>query len=62
MFFHGVGPMLEVDMGEGSFFMMSEFGLGRISISLVLFSLGKKGWGSLVCSGHSWKQGKGNSF
>ena len=54
--------MLEVDMGEGSFFMMSEFGLDRISLSLVLFSLGKKGWGSLVCSDHSWKQGKGNSF
>ena len=54
--------MLEVDMGEGSIFMMSEFGLDRISISMVLFSTDKKGWGSLVCSDHSWKQGKGNSF
>lgn len=39
--------MLEVDMGEGSFFILSEFGLDRISIQPVLFSLGK-GVG-LVC-------------
>ena len=45
-FFTG-GPMLEVDMGEGSFFILSEFGLDRISIQPVLFSLGK-GVG-LVC-------------